>query len=126
MILSNKDPFSFKAWQEFLNQNAFLSEHKLSVEDVREAIKVKALDDAKNRDKRLKEAHARFDKAPKCPECSNPLQLLPVNDSPSTRTGDDSRSLWLCRQCYYERFSTKDVKEELEQILKESGNDNIF
>lgn len=49
---------------------------------------------------------------PHCPECGAPLQLLPVNDSPATQTGDDSKSVWLCRKCFYEKFSDKTVKEQ--------------
>ncbi len=55
-----------------------------------------------------------------CPECGAQLQLLPVNNSPATQTGDDSRSVWICRGCFYEQFSTKTVKEET-TALSRSG-----
>lgn len=122
MLLSKNDPFSVKAWGEFLNQNLFLAEHGLSAKDVE-----KKFAELRKEDEKIAILKAEMDKQaakwPKCPECEAPIQLLSVNDSPSTQTGDDSKSVWLCRNCHYEKFSDKSIQEELE-LLKESENGN--
>lgn len=105
MLLSDKDPFGRGKWQDFLNQLAFLNEHKLSAGDVEVALNSLTQNNPVT--------------YLKCPECGSLRQLLPINDSPSTQTGDDSKSMWLCRNCHYEQFSDKTVNEELE-LLKES------
>jgi hypothetical protein len=110
MILSDRDPFSAKAWQEFLNQFSFLTEHGLTIDDVRETIALKR----QEQEKQIKNSRAAAAKAlKKCPECAYPLQLLPVNDTLATQTGDGSKSVWICRHCHYEQFSTRSIKEEL-------------
>jgi len=54
-----------------------------------------------------------------CPDCNAPMQILPVNASPATQTGDDSKSVWLCtnRKCMNAIYNT----ESVEEILKETG-----
>lgn len=108
MLVTDKDPFGQKAWQEFLNQIAWLEENNIRIEFVRDLLeehKKKAMAE-------MQENQKLSDRALKCPECGTPLQLLPVNDSPATQTGDDSKSVWLCRKCFYEEFSDKTVKEQ--------------
>lgn len=112
ILLSSNDPFGNKAWQEFLNQTLFLDEHGLGVEDVWRALELKKTNDAEAVSARDKEYRANRIKALSCPGCGYPLQLLAVNDSPGTQTGDDSKSMWLCRNCLYERFSTQTIEEE--------------
>ena len=109
MILSDKDPFNRKAWKEFLNQLSFLAEHGLSANDVKAKLD-QVLAEEHKRQAKMDEGMAKW---PKCPECEAPIQLLSLNDSTSTQTGDDSKSVWLCRNCHYEKFSDKTVNEEL-------------
>ena len=101
ILLSNKDPFGLGMWQDFLNQLAFLKEHSLTSEDVEKVLK----------DKKVKQEQPI--KAKQCPECKEPMQLLSVNHDLATQTNDDSKSMWLCRACHYERFSTNSIEEEL-------------
>ena len=118
VILSEVDPFNFKSWKEFLNQYAFMVEQGLSLNDIKEAIKIKEKEDRTNDLAALSVSSS----GKHCPECDSFLQLLPVNDSPSTQTNDNSKSMWLCRNCHYEIFSNNDIKEELEQLSKEPSN----
>jgi hypothetical protein len=120
MLFSYTDPFSLKSWGEFLNQIAFLENNGLTVDDVRKAI----VTVERQQKESVKQAEKTVQAMPKCPECGFPLQLLPVNDSPSTQTGDDSKSMWLCRRggchaerkCFYQEFSNKTVDEQLKQL----------
>ena len=122
MILTEKDPFSYKNWQEFLNQTAFLAEHNISVSEVEKALK-----DAKLESERERPAMVQM---PKCPECGYPMSIYPVNTDPLKRDrvlsedGKEYKSMWLCgtscsgKGCLYERFSTKTVEEELSEAGK--------
>jgi uncharacterized protein with PIN domain len=104
ILLSDRDPFGFGKWQDFLTQLAFLEEHSLSVEDVKKSLLV-------FKDKQSNSL--------RCPQCEAPMQIFSVNHDSATQTNDDSKSVWLCRNCLYEQFSIKTVNEELE-LLKES------
>jgi len=102
VILSSIDPFSPKAWGEFLNQNLFLIEHNLTLSDVEKAL--------------LNLNEVKYDKNIKlkqCPECEVGMQLLSVNHDLATQTGDDSKSVWLCPVCKYQEYSKKTVEENL-------------
>ena len=116
MILSDKDPFGMKAWREFLNQQAFLFEHNLSLEDVQTDLDIQKAEMIKAQ---KEEEQVKYRNTPLCPECATPLQLLPVNDTLATQTGDDSKTVWLCRACLYERFSTNTIEEELKWLEQE-------
>ena len=50
-----------------------------------------------------------------CPTCQAPMRLLPVNFSPATLTGEDSKSVWLCpnKACMHTECSTKTVQEQI-------------
>ena len=120
MILSDKDPFSSKAWQEFLNQLAFLAEHNINVSDVEKALKEAKLESETEKTVLIQ--------MPKCPECGQFMQVYPVNTDPKKRDrvlsedGKEYKSMWLCgtscsgKGCLYEKFSTKTVEEELEEL----------
>ena len=81
-------------------------------DDVRKAI-------LEYEDSQKKNARQELEGKPRCPECTALLSLLPVNDSPSTQTNDDSKCVWLCRACLYERFSTNTIEEELKWLEQE-------
>ena len=48
-----------------------------------------------------------------CPECQTLMTLRPINIDPSTQTGDDSNSVWLCPnpKCMHVEYSPKTVDE---------------
>lgn len=54
----------------------------------------------------------------KCPECGSRAAILPVNDKPSTRTGDASKSVMMCHnhQCMYTEYSDKTVGERIKDL----------
>lgn len=54
----------------------------------------------------------------KCPECNTAMNLFPVNTSPRDQTGDDSKSVWICPKCWHDEYSTKSIKEWLEEIRR--------
>jgi len=53
-----------------------------------------------------------------CSDCKAIMLLLPVNVSLETQTGDDSKSVWLCRNanCMHTIYN----KQTLEEIVKEA------
>jgi ABC-type molybdate transport system ATPase subunit len=55
----------------------------------------------------------------KCPECKALMQLLPVNVTKATLTGDNSRSMWLCsnKAC----MNTVYNKESIEELRSKGG-----
>lgn len=116
MLLTARDPFDRKGWNEFLNQFDFLVINDLTIEDVRRVLQD---DKEKNEELRKKIEKSKQEwesKMLKCPQCSALMQLLPLNDSPATQTGDGSHSMWLCRRCFYEQFSDKTVSEEMQNF----------
>ena len=119
LILSDKDPFSSKAWREYLNQSAFLRFAGLTEKDVVEALAERN----KQQEEAIKQEQLANqlveDNFPKCPTCETAMQILSLNDSPATQTNDDSKSMWLCRKCHYEQFSNKSVEEELQWLVQE-------
>jgi len=61
----------------------------------------------------------------KCPLCQSPMALLPINDSPGTKTGDDSQSMWLCsnKNCMNDIYNKESVAEVI-SVRKETNNKN--
>ncbi|MFH1638328.1 MAG: hypothetical protein ABIB71_07930, partial [Candidatus Woesearchaeota archaeon] len=57
-------------------------------------------------------------RALKCPACATPMNVSPVNTSPGDQTEDDSKSVWMCPKCWHEEYSTKSIKEWLEEIRR--------
>jgi len=106
MILSDRDPFSPKDWHRYLNQNAFLLSNKLELGDIISALS--AFDHGRAEDR----AHV-AETVRECPICGSWLIVLPVNVSPETQTGDDSKSVQVCRRCFYDHFSPLTVREIL-------------
>lgn len=109
MFLSDKDPFGLGKWQDFLNQLSWLKENNIQVESV----KILLEEYRKKMEEEKLEGYKVLENTPRCPACNSIFQLLPVNDSPATQTGDDSKSVWLCRQCGEATYSTKTIEEEL-------------
>jgi len=46
------------------------------------------------------------------------MQILPVNIDKGTQTGDNSKSVWICRNCLYTEYSTKTFEEQLKEKNK--------
>ena len=57
-----------------------------------------------------------------CSLCLTPMQLLPINFTPATLTGENSKSVWLCRNkvCMNTIYNKKTIAEI--QAAKEGGN----
>jgi hypothetical protein len=55
----------------------------------------------------------------KCPDCQSPMQLLGLNISPATQTGDDSQSVWLCtnRKCMNTIYNTESVQQIMQNRI---------
>lgn len=55
----------------------------------------------------------------KCPLCQTTMNLLPLNFSPATLTGEDSKSVWLCsnKDC----MNTIYNKESVNEIIRKGG-----
>lgn len=98
--------FSFKQHQDFLTYTGMLNEFGYSIDDVQNYI------ETKKSEMDLSSGPERHNFI-KCPDCGFRMMLLPVNDSPSTRTGDDSRSVLIChnKECMYTEYSKKTVGE---------------
>jgi len=87
---------------------SYVQERKL---EMVEAEKIAATNLQKQRDKWALQAL-------KCPACETPMYVSPVNTSPGDQTGDDSKSMWICPKCWHEEYSTKSIKEWLEEIRR--------
>lgn len=111
--------YSFGRLQDFVVFAGQLKLHGYTIEDVKEYIDIKI---SEQEIFKKKFAVYRID----CPDCGNPLTMLPVNDKPSTQTGDDSKTVLLCRNtdCLYTEFTTKPINEILAELIKkhEGGN----
>jgi hypothetical protein len=81
--------FSFKQHQDVLTYLARLETMGWTIEDAKLWVeeKRKELFQPTERDKVLSQ---------KCPLCSAPMRLLPINITPATLTGENSKSVWLC------------------------------
>lgn len=53
----------------------------------------------------------------KCPNCQSLINLYPVNTTPANQTGDNSKSVWVCLKCHFEKFNT----ESLQEVIRESN-----
>lgn len=49
-----------------------------------------------------------------CPACDSPMYYSEVNISPQTKTGDNSKSTWLCRKCLHQIYT----EQSLDDLLK--------
>lgn len=57
-----------------------------------------------------------------CPECEVPMQLLSVNNTPESQTGDPTdKSVWVCynKKCMHTIYNKKTIKKILSEISKE-------
>jgi len=109
--------YPFGRIQDFLVFAGQLQRHGYTLEDVKEYVETKISEQEILRKKYIL---YKID----CPKCGDPLWLLPVNDKPSTQTGDDSKTVMMCKNpdCLYTEFSTKDINELVyEMIMKQKG-----
>ena len=52
-----------------------------------------------------------------CPECQQQMQLLAVNFSSGTQTGDPKdKSVWLCRNCGEATYNKEDVQTIIRKL----------
>lgn len=103
--------FSFGQHQDFLTYLKRLGQFGYSIDDVENYV-----NDRKSRVK------TSFKPGPqiKCPECGAPMMVLPVNDKPSTKTGDNSRSVLICNNkgCMHTVYSEKTAKDMVNEIRR--------
>lgn len=109
----NMAVFSFRQHQDFLTYFETLNQFGYSIRDVQNYIEKKRSE--------LKAANeSKSSPAIKCLDCGSRILILPVNDKPSTQTGDDSKSVMMCqnRQCMYTKYSVKTVGEWIKELSK--------
>ena len=59
-----------------------------------------------------------------CPVCGKRLGFLSLNTNASNRVGEDLKSVFFCqdwKNCGYERYSTKTVQEEFEELRRKQN-----
>jgi hypothetical protein len=103
--------FSFSQHQDVLTYLTHLKATGWTIEDAQAWIKA---------EKENIESDNTKSKPKFCPECQAPMRILPVNVSPSTITGDDSQSVWMCskKDCGNTIYN----KESVNDIIKKGGN----
>lgn len=74
-----------------------------------------------DRKKELDEETRGYGDGLKCPECEHPLSLLAVNTNQGNQTGDDSKSVWHCNSCTWQKYNEQDVPA----ILTDMNNNKI-
>lgn len=105
--------FSLRQIQDFLTFYKTLVRFEYSINDIENYLEHKKEElTAKEEPKRIPGL--------KCPDCGSRVQMLPVNDKPSTQTGDDSKTALICinRECMHTDYSTKSVSELLKELSK--------
>ena len=120
-MLTNKEKFekdmavfSFKQHQEVLTYLKHLKTTEWTLEDVKQWVEQKK----KSNKEARKKIEDFINHLRKCPGCKNPMQILPVNIDKGTQTGDNSKSVWICRNCLYTEYSTKTFEEQLKEKNK--------
>lgn len=103
--------FSFNKQQDILTYLDHLKAKGWTVENVRWWVEEQKKALAKENEKQKKTVKPLL----KCPNCQTPMRLLPVNITPGTRIGDDSKSVWLCpnKECMHTEYSPKTVQEQM-------------
>jgi len=104
--------FSFRQHQDFVTWYKALDRLGYTVDDVENYIEMHRTD--------LKTDDIRRNPPIPCPECDAPMIILPVNDSSSTRTGDDAKSVMMCqnKDCMYTDYSIKSVGGWIKELSK--------
>jgi len=107
--------FSFRQHQDFLTYFRRLNQLGHTMDDVEAYVE--------SQRNALNETPGRPGPQIKCPECNAPMMLLPVNDKPSTRTGDDSKTVMICskKACMHTEYSTKTVREIIKELSQKQG-----
>jgi len=82
---------------------SYVQERKL---EMVEAEKIAAANLQKQRDKWAL-------RALKCPACETPMNVAPVNTAPGDQTGDDSKSVWMCHNCWETVYNLETIAEIL-------------
>ena len=56
----------------------------------------------------------------KCPECQTLMTLRPINIDPSTQTGDNSKTVWLCPnlKCMRTEYSEKTLEQWQDELKR--------
>jgi len=100
----NNGIFSFGKWQEFVTQYEYLIIHGKSIDDVIEYVE----------QKKLSNQAQEYTVTRKCKECDSPMMLYPVNTGDGDKTGDNSKTVWVCtnKYCMDTVYSIKTVREQ--------------
>jgi len=103
--------FSFKQHQDVLTYLSHLKASDWTIEDAKEWVE--------GEKKRLSEKSkgTPYQIFP-CPTCEKPMQLLPVNINEQTKTGDDSKSVWICsnKDCMNTIYNKESINEIIRNI----------
>ena len=117
------EPFglNFAKKQDLLTMLLEMKRLEISCEDLRRYL-MDFVETQKVSAKKLELHQKKVDKrllhtALRCSECSAVMNLLPVNQSPSDQTGDDSQSVWICSnmKCLETIYNKQSVKEILQE-----------
>ena len=95
-MLIRNDPFGRGKWIDFINQLLFLKHRRLTVEDIKRALETPP----------VTSRH--------CPICNAIMRITSVNTGPGDRTGDDSKSVWICsnKECMETIYSNLSASKE--------------
>jgi len=101
----NMAVFNFAQHQDFLTYFNLLQKFNWTFNDVKKYIQTKN----KNSKRQVKNILS-------CPNCQTPMILYPVNTTPATQTGDNSKSVWTCPKCNEDRYSTKSIQDWVKEL----------
>ena len=114
--------------QDALTMMDLISAHGYSLDDLRdhvENLRASMIAKAKTESSMLR---AFIDKAPRCGECGQPMNLFPVNSGPRDQVGGDWKSQWVC-MCGEAVYNTESPAEVLEALgitqTAEKPNDDL-
>lgn len=105
MLLSDRDPFGLKSWREYLNQSSYLIVNGLTLKNVIDSLSAWDVAAKRALEEELSGVRVVDVSRPACPNCGGALQVFPVNVSPGTQTGDNSKSVLLCAYCGHDHYS---------------------
>ena len=55
----------------------------------------------------------------RCPKCKTWLEIGEVNHKPCAMVGNNFKCQWICRRCFWDEFSFKDIVEEATPYIEE-------
>ena len=106
--------FSFNQHQDVLTYLARLEATDWTVEDAKRWVEGEKKRLVSQEEKGREWTKLSFE----CPLCSAPMRLLPINFTPATLTGEDSKSVWLCSKASC--MNTIYNKESIEEIAQQN------